>query len=155
MTNDSISALFTRIRNASAIGYEKMIVSNTKINKSIVIILIRHGFIQSFKQITYPGIRSEKKTILSEKLCTKHILTKNSNKAEWFEITLKYENNKSVIKNFQRISRPGCRIYVPVHSIPQICGKLGVAILSTSRGIISDREAISFKIGGELLGFVS
>lgn len=126
MINDSISDFFTRIRNASLAGRKKVYVPYNKINKSLVNILLNHGFIDDF-------IFTSSQLIL----------------------ILKYKNNEPVILNLKRISRPGCRLYINRKNIPQIFGRLGVVILSTSQGILSDREAFHYKIGGEVLGFIS
>nr|AYC64496.1 ribosomal protein S8 [Pseudochlorodesmis sp. HV01306c] len=125
---DSISDLFTRIRNANLARRAKVFVPYTKINESLINILFKHGFIGDFEKVT------------SQLL-----------------ITLKYKNTnkKPIILQIKRLSRPGCRLYVNAKNIPQICGKLGVVFLSTSKGILSDREAAFYKIGGEILGFVS
>lgn len=127
MINDSISDFFTRIRNASLICRDTVRVSKTKTNQSLVRILIRHGFITSF-------------VILDRSLVLK--LKKNQQKQTNFV-------------KIQRLSRPGCRLYVNSRKIPQICGKLGLILLSTSHGILSDREALNLKIGGEIIGFIT
>nr|AAV84971.1 ribosomal protein S8 [Halimeda cuneata] len=115
--NDSLSDLFTRIRNAHSI----VTVPVSATNKSILDILVRHGFIQHFE------IQNQQ-----------------------FLVTL-----KSTIRELQRLSRPGCRLYVSAQKIPQIRGQLGILFLSTSKGILSDREARYLKLGGELLGYIS
>jgi len=130
MINDSISDLFTRIRNANLIKKDVVIVPFNKVNKSIVEILAQHGFINNYDFC----LKKENKLFLN--------------------LTLKFENKKPVIIKLQRISKPGCRIYTNSKNIPKICGKIGVTILSTSKGIISDREAIKLNIGGELIGFI-
>nr|AYC64134.1 ribosomal protein S8 [Johnson-sea-linkia profunda] len=126
MINDSISDLFTRVRNASLVQHSKVLVPSTKTNESIVQILAQHGFIMNFQR-------------------SKHSLV----------LTLKYEKNQPIIVKLQRLSRPSCRLYVKTQNIPQICGKLGIVFLSTSKGILSDREALHFKVGGEILGYVA
>lgn len=126
MINDSISDLFTRIRNASLVQHSKVLVPFTKTNERIVQILAQYGFLLNFQKF-------------------KHSLI----------LTLKYEKNQSIIVKLQRFSRPSCRLYVKTQNIPKICGKLGIVFLSTSKGILSDREAVHFKVGGEILGFVA
>lgn len=129
MINDSISDFFTRIRNASLVRRKKVYVPYNRTNKSLVNILLRQGFIEDFR-IT----------------------------ASQLILVLKYKNNEPIISNLKRISRPGCRLYVNAKNLPQslqIFGRLGVVILSTSKGILSDREASHYKIGGEVIGFVS
>nr|YP_009472500.1 ribosomal protein S8 [Chlorodesmis fastigiata]ARO74204.1 ribosomal protein S8 [Chlorodesmis fastigiata] len=127
MINDTISDFFTRIRNASLICRDTVRVSKTKTNQSLVRILAHHGFITSF-------------IILDRSLVLK--LTKNQQK-------------QTNIVQIQRLSRPGCRLYVNFKKIPRIYGKLGLILLSTSYGILSDREASNLKIGGEIIGFIT
>lgn len=123
MTTDSISDLFTRIRNASLARRETISVPLNKTNKSLIKILADHGFLR----------------------------------ANDGTLTLKYKKNQPVIVQLKRLSRPGCRLYVKVQNIPKICpyGKCGILFLSTSKGILSDREAYRLRVGGEILGFVS
>lgn len=127
MVNDSISDFFTRMRNASLIGCDIVKVSKNKTNQSLILILARHGFVENF-------------AILNRSL----ILTLKKNQ----------KRQINMIK-IQRISRPGCRLYVKYKKIPKICGKLGLVLLSTSHGILSDREALNLKIGGEIIGFIA
>ena len=139
MMNDSISDLFTRIRNACLVRREKVIIPYTQTNKNIVRILMQHGFIQNFQQITLKGNPNHPKSKLS--------------------LTLKYEKNRPAILQLQRLSRPGCRLYVNKKNLQKVFGaspgQLRVLFLSTSRGILSDREAYNFNLGGEILGFVT
>nr|YP_009130596.1 ribosomal protein S8 [Tydemania expeditionis]CEO91126.1 ribosomal protein S8 [Tydemania expeditionis] len=123
---DSISNFFTHIRNASLVRRDTVSVPNNQTNRSLAKILVRHGFI-GIQQVS----------------------------ASCLVLTLKYKSNQPLITQIQRLSRPGCRLYVRHHNIFKICGNLGVAFLSTSQGILSDREAYSRKIGGEIIGFVS
>lgn len=124
--NDSISDLFTRIRNASLVRRSQVIVPYTKTHENIAKILAQHGFLLDLKVLTTSLV-----------------------------LTLKYEKNQPIIVQLQRLSRPSCRLYVKTQNIPQICGKLGIVFLSTSKGILSDREAVHLKVGGEILGFVA
>ena len=138
MIHDSISDLFTRIRNASLVCQDKVIVPYNKINKQIIQILLQQGFIREFKEINTDN-NQQRKAMRS------------------FVLTLKYEKNTPVILKLQRLSRPSCRLYVKVQNIPKIFkeNQLSVIFLSTSQGILSDREAYRLKLGGEILGFVS
>ena len=135
MIHDSISDLFTRIRNASLVCQDKVLVPYNKINKQIIQILFQQGFIRAFKEIN----------------------TDNNQGIPAFVLTLKYKKNTPVILKLQRLSRPSCRLYIKVQNIPKIFreNKLSVIFLSTSQGILSDREAYRLKLGGEILGFVS
>ena len=125
MINDTISDMLTCIRNGILIKSQTVTVLSTKINKNIAKILEREGFIESF-QVSTTG-----------KLVLK----------------LKYLNDqkKSCITNLRRLSKPGLRIYVNSKEIPRILGGMGIIILSTSKGIMTDSEARYHKIGGELL----
>lgn len=139
MINDSISDLFTRIRNACLVRRQKVIVPYTQTNQSIIKILMQHGFIKKIQSINdqmSPPISVQKSKFL---------------------LTLKYEKNRPAILQLQRLSRPGCRLYVKGQNIPKVCEKsqLSVLFLSTSKGILSDREAYSLNLGGEILGFVT
>nr|ACN23272.1 ribosomal protein S8 [Halimeda cryptica] len=122
--NNSISNLFTRLRNANLVGHNTVRVPMTLSLKNILEILARHGFIKNFYQI---------------------------NNQE-FLVSLKV---KSVLRELKTLSRPGCRLYVSAQNIPKIRGQIGVIILSTSQGILSDREARRLKIGGEILGYLA
>nr|ACN23298.1 ribosomal protein S8 [Halimeda copiosa] len=124
MINDSISDVFTRIRNANLVDHTTVRVPFTFTTKNILNILVHHGFLKNFSQI----------------------------QNREFLVQLK---SKSVIREFKRLSRPGRRLYVSAKNIPQIRGQLGVLLLSTSKGIMSDREARRLKVGGEILGYVS
>nr|AAV85004.1 ribosomal protein S8 [Halimeda tuna] len=124
--NDSLSDLFTRIRNAHLVGHHMVRVPLTSTNRSILEILVRHGFIQNFHKIP--------------------------DRKKQFLVTFR---SKSVIRELQRLSRPGCRLYVSAQNIPTIRGQLGIIFISTSKGVLSDREARYFKLGGEILGYIS
>ena len=145
MIHDSISDLFTRIRNASLVCQDKVLVPYNKINKQIIQILLQQGFIREFKKINTASRRIPRDT------------RGISRREGAFVLTLKYEKNTPVILKLQRLSRPSCRLYVKVQNIPKIFreNQLSVIFLSTSQGILSDREAYRLKLGGEILGFVS
>lgn len=132
MINDSISDLFTRIRNACLVRRDKVVVPYNKMNQQLIQIFLQHGLIREFKEINM-----------------------ESNPFRTFVITLKYEKNTPVLLKLQRLSRPSCRLYVKVQNIPKILRKNQLIFLSTSQGILSDREAYRLKLGGEILGFVS
>lgn len=125
MVNDTISNMLTCIRNACLVKSQTVSVPYTKLSQHISRILEKEGFIESF-QISPSG----------------EIL-----------LRLKYIGNEKTpcITNLRRISKPGLRIYVNKKEIPRILGGMGIVILSTSRGIMTDSEARSCNIGGELL----
>lgn len=127
MVNDTISDMLTRIRNAHLAKHEIVCVLNTQTNKKISNILKKEGYIESFN------------------------VTANSKNT--LEIHLKYLGNqkKPCITNLKRLSSPGLRLYSNYKDIPTVLSGRGVVIISTSSGIITDREARANKVGGELL----
>nr|QHN60150.1 30S ribosomal protein S8 [Caulerpa serrulata] len=125
---DSISNLFTSIRNASLVRCQTVTVPKIQINQRIGKVLLRQGFLNKIE---------------------------NSSEKNCLIFTLKYKKEQPLITQIQPLSRSGCRVYVSSHQIPEFCGKLGIILMSTSRGILTDRESRKLSIGGELLGFVS
>lgn len=127
MVNDTINDMLTRIRNANLAKYEKVFILNTKINKEISKLLEKEGYIKHFR------------------------VSKNSK--NYIELTLKYlgTSKKPCIKNLKRLSSSGLRLYSRYKDIPHILNGMGIIILSTSKGIITDRDARFYKVGGELL----
>nr|YP_009367537.1 ribosomal protein S8 [Pseudoneochloris marina]ARK14527.1 ribosomal protein S8 [Pseudoneochloris marina] len=127
MVNDTISDMLTRIRNANLAKHETVFVLNTKTNQRISEILKKEGYIEDF--------------LIPEK------------SAEKLQLTLKYLDNlkKPCITNLKRLSSPGLRIYSSYKEIPRVLNGMGVVIVSTSKGLMTDREARLTKIGGELL----
>nr|ARS45054.1 ribosomal protein S8 [Ostreobium sp. HV05007bc]UXE31090.1 ribosomal protein S8 [Ostreobium quekettii] len=125
MSNDNIGDVLTQIRNANLIKSLSALVPNTYSNHQILKILQKEGFIKSF-------------SVLS----TKHLI-----------LYLKYtgRTRHPILTNLRRISKPGRRIYASYKEIPSILGGLGIVILSTSKGILTDREARFERIGGEVL----
>ena len=126
---DLISDVFTIIRNASCIKKQVVNVPASLVIKSIADILKKEGYIENFKFID-----DRKQGIL--------------------RVYLKYINEKPVINNIKRISRPGLRIYVKKDKIPFVLRGRGIAIISTPQGILTDREARQKAIGGEVIGHV-
>jgi len=132
---DPISDLLTRIRNGQQIKNEKVVLFSSKIKVSIVNVLKKEGYIKNFSVI------NNKKPIL--------------------EIFLKYYRGEPVIKRIFRISKPSFRIYKNKKELPKVLGGLGIAIISTSRGVMTDYEARNYSLnstekglGGEILCFV-
>nr|YP_009184595.1 ribosomal protein S8 [Treubaria triappendiculata]ALO62674.1 ribosomal protein S8 [Treubaria triappendiculata] len=132
MVNDNISDMLTRIRNACMIKKSSVLIPYTQLNNQIAILLEKEGFIQSFQ------ISSETHTLILRLKYKSQILNKQKIK-------------ESCITNLKRISKPGLRIYANHKEIPRLLGGAGVIILSTPKGILSDREARSLGIGGEIL----
>ncbi len=130
IVTDPIADMLTRIRNAIVSRKETVDVPASNMKKAIANILLEEGYIA-------------KTEILNE------------NVQGTIRITLKYaDKNKSVISGLQRVSRPGLRMYSNVDNIPKVLGGLGIAILSTSKGIMTDKQARKANIGGEVLAYV-
>lgn len=131
---DPIADMFTRIRNAYVVKKETVNLPMSKLKKEIASILEREGWIKGFKII--PGG-----------------LEGAHNKFDELEIVLKYrKNGKSQITSISRVSRPGLKIYVSQREIPRVLNGYGMAIISTSSGLMTDKEARMNKVGGEVLG---
>jgi len=129
--NDPIADMLTRIRNANTAKHNTVDVPSSKVKTAIADILTKEGYVKGFEMLE-DGI---KKTM---------------------RITLKYgkDKNEKVITGIKRISKPGLRVYVSCEEMPKVLGGLGIAIVSTNKGIITDKEARKFGVGGEVLAFV-
>ena len=127
---DPIADMLTRIRNANMVRHEKLEVPASKIKREIAEILTREGFIRDYEYI-------------------------EDNKQGILRIFLKYgPNNERVITGLKRISKPGLRVYVKAHEVPRVLNGLGIAILSTSQGVLTDKEARQKGTGGEVIAYV-
>ena len=125
--NDPIADLLTRIRNAQMAFHEKLEVSHSRTKEAIVKILSEEGFVQGY---TVDESGAHKK----------------------ISVLLKYqEDRRPAIRSLRRVSRPGCRVYAGKGDIPVVLGGMGVSILSTSRGVLSGRQARETGVGGEIL----
>ncbi|QRN41052.1 MAG: 30S ribosomal protein S8 [Neisseriaceae bacterium] len=127
--HDPISDMLTRIRNGQVAGKEFVIMPSSKLKCSIAKVLKEEGYIEDYK------LNNESKPTL--------------------EIELKYYAGKPVIELIKRVSRPGLRVYKGANDIPSVMNGLGVAIVSTSKGVMTDRKARANQIGGELLCIVA
>ncbi|MEE1006891.1 MAG: 30S ribosomal protein S8 [Acutalibacteraceae bacterium] len=128
--SDTIADMLTRIRNASAAKHDSVDVPASNVKKAIAQILLDEGYITSF-QVEEDG------------------------KQGVIHITLKYGRNKSqAISGIRRVSKPGLRIYTNVEDMPKVMKGLGIAILSTSKGIMTDKQARNANVGGEVLAYV-
>ena len=133
---DPIADMLSRIRNASMAGHDTLICPHSKIKVEIAKILQKEGFIREWKDIQVQGQRKS----------TRH---------NYIQISLKYdEKNKSVLRGLERVSKPSRRKYVGKTNIPQVRNGLGIAILTTARGVLTDREARDASVGGEILCYV-
>jgi len=130
MMTDPIADLLTRIRNAQKADKVSVEMPGSRTKSSIANVLKSEGYIKDFAEKKVDG-----KPILN--------------------VELKYYNGEPVITTLQRVSKPGCRQYKGNDSLPRVAGGLGVAIISTSKGVMSDREARAAGIGGEILCVVS
>ena len=127
---DIIADMLTRIRNANAAKHDSVDVPASNMKKAIAQILVDEGYVKSFSVI-------------------------DDGKQGIIRIQLKYGANKTqVIQRLRRVSKPGLRIYTSVEDMPQVMRGLGIAILSTSKGIMTDKQARRENIGGEVLAFV-
>jgi small subunit ribosomal protein S8 len=128
--SDPVSDMLTRIRNAGQAGHAKVQMPHSKLKSELARILKQEGYIKDFT---------------TEKVDGKPALV----------LHLKYqENQKPVIQGLRRVSRPSCHHYVGADDIPRVLGGIGTAILSTSSGMLSDREARKARVGGEVLCYV-
>ena len=127
---DTIADMLTRIRNASSAKHDSVDIPASNVKKAIAQILLDEGYIQSFT-------------------------VEDDGKQGVIHIVLKYGQNKSqIITGIRRVSKPGLRIYTNVEDMPKVKKGLGIAILSTSKGIMTDKEARKANVGGEVLAFV-
>ena len=130
VVTDTIADMLTRIRNANSMGYEEVTVPASKLKVELARILKEEGFIKEYKVVS-EGVE-------------KNIL-----------LTLKYGNKKErVITGLKRISKPGLRVYVKSDEVPKVLNGLGIAIISTSKGIMTDKQARKDKLGGEVLAYI-
>ena len=129
--SDPIADMITRIRNANTAKHDTVDVPASKMKESIAKILLDEGYIKSY-EILEDGI------------------------AKTIKITLKYgvDKNQKTISGIKRISKPGLRVYAGKDELPKVLGGLGVAILSTNQGVITDKQARKLQVGGEVLAFV-
>lgn len=130
-TTDPIADMLTRIRNANSSRHETVDIPASKVKESIIEILAQEGYIKGFQEI-------------------------EDGKQGIIRVSLKYQagSKQRVISGLKRISKPGLRVYVNKDEIPKVLGGLGIAILSTSKGIMTDKKARLEAIGGEIMAFV-
>ena len=127
---DTIGDLLTRIRNASSAKHDSVEIPASNMKKAICQILVDEGYVKSFNVI-------------------------EDGKQGVIEIALKYGPNKSqVITGLRRVSKPGLRIYTDVENMPKVMKGIGIAILSTSKGVMTDKDARKANVGGEVLAFI-
>ena len=129
-TTDPIADMLTRIRNANSKKHKTVDVPASNMKKAIANILFKEGYIAAYEEI-------------------------NDNTQGVIRITLKYdENGARVIDGLKRISKPGLRVYAKAENIPRVLNGLGIAIISTSKGVMTDKEARKQNIGGEVMAYI-
>lgn len=127
---DPVADLLTRIRNANTVHHEVVEVPSSKMKKSIVDIMLNEGYLKNIEEF-------------------------NDGSVPMLRLSMKYANNKQkVITGLKRISKPGLRVYTSNEEIPQVLSGLGIAIISTSKGIMTDREARKANVGGEVICYI-
>ena len=131
MLSDPIGDMLTRIRNANMARHTTVDIPSSKMKEAIAKILVKEGYVKGFE-------------------------TKESGIKKTMRITLKYgrTKNEKVIAGLKRISKPGLRVYAGCENLPKVLNGLGLAIVSTNKGILTDKEARELGIGGEVLAFV-
>ena len=129
MITDPIADMLTRIRNANQMRYKEVEVPASKMKNEIARILKSEGFIVDYK-------------------------VKKNNIQDILVLSLKYVDKERVITGLKRISKPGLRVYVKAEEVPYVLNGLGIAIISTSKGLMTDKEARKSSLGGEVLAYV-
>ena len=129
MVTDPIADMLTRIRNSNTVNHETVDIPASKMKKNIAEILLEEGFINKVDLIE-DGVQGV------------------------LRLTLKYSDDKKVITGLKRISKPGLRVYAKKDEVPKVLGGLGIAIISTSSGLIVDRKARELGVGGEVVCYV-
>ncbi|MBR6690336.1 MAG: 30S ribosomal protein S8 [Bacilli bacterium] len=129
MVTDPIADMLTRIRNANQMRYKEVEVPASKMKNEIARILKSEGFIVDYK-------------------------VKKNNIQDILVLSLKYVDKERVITGLKRISKPGLRVYVKAEEVPSVLSGLGIAIISTSKGVMTDKEARANSLGGEVLAYI-
>ncbi len=129
--SDPIADMLTRIRNANVAKHDTVEVPASKMKKAISEILLNEGYIKGF-EVKEDGVKST------------------------IRVTLKYgkDKNEKVISGLKKISKPGLRVYADTDNLPRVLGGLGTAIISTSKGVITDKDARKLGVGGEVIAFI-
>ena len=130
-TSDPIADMLTRIRNANTAKHDTVDVPSSKMKLAIADILVEEGYIKKYDLIDEGSFKT-------------------------IRITLKYgaDRNEKIISGLKRISKPGLRIYAGKDELPRVLGGLGIAIISTNQGVITDKKARELQVGGEVLAYV-
>ena len=129
IVTDPIADMLTRIRNAITAKHDKVVVPASNMKKAIAQILLEEGYIRG-------------------------VDVKNNGVEDVITLTLKYAGKNNVIRGLKRISKPGLRIYAGKDELPKVLGGLGIAIISTSQGVMTDKNARAKGVGGEVLAYI-
>ncbi len=127
--NDPIADTLTRIRNANLVKHENVSMPHSNLKEELIKVLKMQGYVDSYVVEEKDGFK---------------VIT----------VTLKYINNESVISGLQRISKPGLRVYSKAKNMPRVFDGMGIAVVSTSKGLMTEKEARANKLGGEVLCYV-
>lgn len=128
-TTDPVADMLTRIRNANRERHTEVDIPYSKVKKAIADILLNEGFVKHFEVIEN-GVQGS------------------------IRVELKYDGKTKVLQGLKRISKPGLRIYAEAEELPKVLNGLGIAIVSTSKGIMTDKEARKLNIGGEVMAYI-
>ncbi len=130
-TNDPIADMLTRIRNANTAKHDTVDIPSSKMKLAIAEILFKEGYIKKYDVVEEGNFKT-------------------------IRVTLKYgkDKNEKIITGLKRISKPGLRVYAGKDELPKVLGGLGIAIISTNNGILTDKEARKLNVGGEVLAFI-
>ena len=131
MVNDTIADMLTRVRNANLARHQVVQVPSTKMTKNIANVLLEEGFIQNFEEVG-----------------------ENINRQLLLSLKYKGKEREPVITSLKRISRPGLRVYANRKELPRVLGGLGIAVISTSQGVLTDKKARHEGLGGEVLCYI-
>ena len=129
VVTDPIADMLTRIRNALTAKHADVKIPTSKVKSAIADILLEEGYIASVETVG-EGVN------------------------RYLNITLKYGEGRSVINGLKRVSKPGLRVYANCEELPKVLGGLGIAIISTSKGIMTDKQARNAKVGGEVMAYI-
>lgn len=126
-TGDPITDLLNRLRNAMSAGHDRADIPASRVKENLLKVLAEEGYVASYRRVEEKG-------------------------RPLLRVGLKYDpDGEPVVNGFERVSRPGRRVYAPAKEIPEVLGGLGISIVSTSRGILTGRQAREAKLGGEIL----
>ena len=126
-TGDPITDLLNRLRNAMRAGHDRADIPASRVKENLLKVLAEEGYVASYRRVEEKG-------------------------RPLLRVSLKYDpDGEPVVNGFERVSRPGRRVYAPAKEIPEVLGGLGISIVSTSRGILTGRQAREAKLGGEIL----